>query len=59
MRIARKPNQSLHQDIKMLFQLIAIPVSESEIKIIQKEVDPSGIKTELKKEDLLNCFVIE
>jgi len=59
MRIARKPNQSLHQDIKMLFQLIAIPVSESEIKIIEKAVDPSGKKTELSKEDLLNCFVIE
>jgi len=34
MRIARKPNQTLRQDIKMLFELISIPVSESELDII-------------------------
>ena len=34
MRIARKPNQILRQDMKMLFELISIPVSESELDII-------------------------
>ncbi len=49
MRIARKPNQSLRQDIKMLFDLIAIPVSDSEIRIIEKSIDPLGSKSELSK----------
>jgi hypothetical protein len=34
MKIARKPNQTLRQDIKMLFDLINIPASDSEIHII-------------------------
>lgn len=59
MRIARKPNQTLRQDIKMLFQLISIPVSDSEIRIVEKAIDPDGKKSELSKEDLLNCFVVE
>jgi hypothetical protein len=59
MRIARKPNQSMRQDIKMLFELIAIPASDSEIRIIEKTIDPTGTKTELSKEDLLNCFIVE
>lgn len=29
MRIARKPNQTLRQDLKLLFELISIPVTES------------------------------
>lgn len=29
MKIARKPNQSLRQDVRMLFELISIPVSDS------------------------------
>jgi hypothetical protein len=49
MRIARKPNQSLRQDIKMLFQLINIPVSDSEIRIIEKSIDPLATKSELSK----------
>ena len=49
MRIARKPNQSLRQDIKMLFELISIPVSDSEIRIIEKSIDPLGSKGELSK----------
>jgi hypothetical protein len=36
MRLARKPNFNLHQDIKMLFELIAIPITESEMRIIQR-----------------------
>lgn len=59
MRIARKPNQTLRQDIKMLFELIAIPVSDNEIKIIEKTINPYNNKNELTKEDLLNCFVVE
>lgn len=59
MRIARKPNQSMRQDIKMLFDLIAIPMSDTEIRIIEKTIDPTGTKNELTKEDLLNCFVVE
>ena len=59
MRIARKPHQTLRQDIKMLFDLISIPISESEIRIIEKSIDPKGIKSELKKEDLLGCFIVE
>lgn len=49
MRIARKPKQSLRQDIKMLFELISIPVSDSEIRIIEKSIDPLGNKSELSK----------
>lgn len=45
MRIARKPNQTLRQDIKMLFELISIPVSESELDIIEKAISPTGNKT--------------
>jgi len=45
MRIARKPNQTLRQDIRMLFELIAIPVSDSEIRIIEKAIDPQSNKT--------------
>jgi hypothetical protein len=59
MRIARKPKQSLRQDIKMLFELISIPVSDSEIRIIEKSIDPSGNKSELSKQDLLACFLVE
>jgi len=29
MRIARKPHQTVRQDIRMLFELIAIPVSDN------------------------------
>lgn len=29
MRLARKPNFNLHQDIKLLFELISIPITES------------------------------
>lgn len=36
MRLARKPNQTLHQDIKLIFELIAIPITESELKIIER-----------------------
>ena len=36
MRIARKPNQSLRQDIKMLFELITIPITDSELNIIER-----------------------
>jgi hypothetical protein len=43
----------------MLFQLISIPVSDSEIRIVEKAIDPDGKKSELSKEDLLNCFVVE
>jgi Ca2+-binding EF-hand superfamily protein len=59
MRIARKPHQTLRQDIQLLFELISIPVSESELDIIEKAISPAGTKTELKKEDLLSCFVVE
>jgi hypothetical protein len=45
MRIARKPNQTLRQDMKMLFELISIPVSESELDIIEKAINPTGNKT--------------
>lgn len=59
MKIARKPNQSLRQDVRMLFELISIPVSDSEIRIIEKSIDPTGTKSYLAKEDLLACFVVE
>jgi len=59
MRIARKPNQSMRQDIKMLFELIAIPISDNEIRMIEKNIDPTGTKQELTKEDFISCFVIE
>lgn len=49
MRIARKHKQTLRQDIKMLFELISIPVSDSEIRIIEKSIDPLGNKSELSK----------
>jgi hypothetical protein len=29
MRIARRPNQNLRADIKMLFELICIPITDS------------------------------
>lgn len=45
MRIARKPNQTLRQDMKMLFELISIPVSESELDIIEKAINSTGNKT--------------
>lgn len=34
MRIARKPNQTFRQDIKLLFELIAIPITESELRVL-------------------------
>lgn len=49
MKIARKPNQGLRQDIKMLFELINIPISDSEIGIIQRSIDPLRNKEELSK----------
>jgi len=45
MRLARKPHFNLQQDIKMLFELIAIPITDSEMKIIQREIDPEGKKS--------------
>ena len=35
MKIARKPNFTLHQDLKLIFELIAVPITESEMKIIE------------------------
>ena len=45
MRLARKPNFTFHQDLKLLFDLISIPITESEMKIIEREIDPEGTKT--------------
>ena len=36
MRIARKSNFNLNQDIKLLFELISVPISEEEMKIMEK-----------------------
>ena len=49
MRLARKPNFTLHQDLRLLFDLISIPITESEMKIIEREINPEGNKTELAK----------
>ena len=59
MRLARKPNFTLHQDLKLIFELIAIPITDSEMKIIERQINPDGNKNELLKEDLLACFSVE
>ena len=59
LQIARKPKQSLRSDMKMVFDLIGIPTSESEIDILERVINPQKDKEKLSKEDFINCFVIE
>jgi hypothetical protein len=59
LQIARKPKQSLRTDIKMVFDLIRIPTSESEISILEKVISPFKDKETLSREDFINCFIIE
>lgn len=43
----------------MVFDLIGIPTSESEIDILERVINPQKDKEKLSKEDFINCFVIE
>ena len=47
MRIARRPKNNLRQDIKLVFELIAVPLSDSELDIMQQDIDPYNNKKEL------------
>lgn len=59
MRLARKPTYNCRQDLKLMFQLIAIPITESELAILERSINPNGDKTELSQQDLLDCLVVE
>lgn len=59
LQIARKPNQGLKADLKMVFELIRIPTSASEIEMLEKIINPDGKKDHLTKEDFIGCFSIE
>ena len=40
LQLARKPLQSLRGDLKMIMDLIKIPVSEEEVDFLLKIIDP-------------------
>lgn len=41
LQLTRKPNQSLRGDLKMMMDLIQIPISIEEVNFMMKIIDPT------------------
>ena len=58
LQIARKPAQNLREDLKMVMDLIQIPVTPEEVDFLIKIIDPHHQKERLLEEDFLSCFIV-
>ena len=58
LQLTRKTNQSLRGDLKLMMDLIQIPISVEEVNFFMKIIDPNEKMNKLEEEDFLNAFII-